>query len=224
MAIPSRQFQRAVLSLEGEGLSLCRRRGCPLNVKREKEWQVVANNPPAHFHMDYPDTEFFKWTDMDNTIQLFMMEDVLWELPVIGKGIDFVDGPDQNVIFANDINLRIGSELEGSGRFPDTISGVRVPTWQRYVEALILLALSSRTDNGMCSYLVKELAYIIQYGDLQRLCHPAFTRFVLGIRHHTRPFRAVIAEALENLGPRLHIPRPGLTSAQWEFLLGETPK
>ena len=127
--------------------------------------------------MDYPDTPFFKWAEEDNTIQLFMMEDVLWELPIIGRGIDFVDGADRNVIFANDVSLRIGSELEGHGRFPDSISGVRVPTWQRYVEALILLTLSSDGPDGLCGYLHKELSYMASYGDPHRFCHPAFTRF-----------------------------------------------
>lgn len=28
-------------------------------------------------------------------------------------------------------SLRIGSELEGSDRYPDTISSVRVVTWER---------------------------------------------------------------------------------------------
>lgn len=224
MAVPSSQFQRAILSLEGEDLSLCRRKGCPLIIRREKEWHVCFKNPPAHFHMDYPDTPFFKWTEKDNTIQLFMMEDVLWELPIIDRGVDFVDGADRNVIFANDVSLRIGSELEGSGRFPDSISGVRVPTWQRYVEALILLALSSEGPDGLCSYLLKELSYMARYGDPHRFCHPAFTRFLLDRRRPPTTLGAVIAEALEVLGPRLHNPRPGLTPAQWEYLLGETPK
>ena len=174
--------------------------------------------------MDYPDTPYCKITEEDNTLQVFMIEDVLWELPIIERGIDFVDGVDRNVIFANDVSLRIGSELEGSGRYPDTISGVRVPTWERYVEALILLALSSKGPDGLCSCLLKELGYMARYGDPHRLCHPAFTRFLLGMIRPPTTFRAVIAEALEVLGPRLHNPRPGLTSAQWEFLLGETPK
>lgn len=224
LAILSSQFQRAILSLEEEDLSLCRRSGCPLNIRREKEWQTVFNNSPAHFHMNYPDTSYCIMTEEDNTLQVFMMKDVLWELLIIEREIDFVDDVDRNVMFANDVNLRIEFELKKSGRYSDTISSVRVPTWERYVEALILLALSSKDSDGLCSCLLKELEYMARYDDPHRLCHSAFTRFLLSMIRPQTTFRAIISEALKVLDSRLHNPRPDLTSAQWEFLLGETPK
>jgi hypothetical protein len=152
------------------------------------------------------------------------MEDILWELPIMERGIDFVDGPDRNIIFANDASLCMGSELERCGRFPDSISGVRVPTWQRYIEAVILLALSSEMSKYSMSGWLHELTYMTSYGDPHRLCHPAFTRFLLAMIRAPTTFRAVLAEALEVLGPRLHNPRAGLTSQQWGYLLGETPE
>ena len=205
-AVSGSQLQRAIVSLEGEGLSLCRDRSCPLNISSERGCPRAWDNPSAHFHMGVPDTSDFSsraW----NALQLFTIEDVLWELPIIERGVNYVDGVDGNVIFANDISQPIGSELKGFGRFPDSISGVRVPTWPRYIEALILLTLGSLKCNEPCSGWFKELGYMAAHGDPHRLGHPAFTRFFLDMFRSKSPFKAVVAEALEVLGPRLHIPR-----------------
>jgi hypothetical protein len=39
------------------------------------------------------------------------MEDKLWQLPVFGQGVNFTDDPSNNVIFANDASLTIGTAL-----------------------------------------------------------------------------------------------------------------
>ena len=71
------------------------------------------------------------------------MEDVLWEISAEGRGVEFSDGMNNSIIFTNDPCLRMGGPLQGWGRFPASCAGVKLPTWQRYVEALILLTLSS---------------------------------------------------------------------------------
>ncbi len=62
------------------------------------------------------------------------MEDKLWELTVLDRGVSFTDGASSNIIFANNASLVVGTELQGIGRFPSSIPGVRIPTWHRYVE------------------------------------------------------------------------------------------
>lgn len=104
LAVPSSQFQRARYSFARKrGSVLMSTQWLPSKYSAKKEWQKVFNNAPAHFHMDYHDTSYCKMTEEENTLKIFMMEDLLWELPIIGRGIDFVDGVDRNVIFANDV-------------------------------------------------------------------------------------------------------------------------
>jgi hypothetical protein len=101
------------------------------------------------------------------------MEDKLWELPVFGQGINFTDGPSNNIISANDTSLAVGTTFQGRGRFPDSVSGVRIPTLHRYVEALILLALRELKAFSTCAW-VSELVYVVHLVDMDRLGHPAF--------------------------------------------------
>jgi hypothetical protein len=135
------------------------------------------------------------------------MEDVLWEISAEGQGVGFSDGIGNNIIFANDPGLHMGGALQGWGRFPASCPGVRLPTWQRYVEALILLALSS--DGYASTFRYRELYLAAGVGNPDQLGHPAFTKFLKGL--FVRPqstVRAEIAEARESLGSRLH-PRRG---------------
>lgn len=135
------------------------------------------------------------------------MEDVLWEISAEGRGVGFSDGMDNNIIFANDPGLRTGRLLQGWGRFPASCPGVRLPTWQRYVEALILLALSS--DGYARTFWYRELYLAAEVGNPDRLGHAAFTKFLKGLFVCPQStFRAEIAEARESLGSRLH-PRRG---------------
>ncbi len=135
------------------------------------------------------------------------MEDVLWEISAERRGVEFSDGIDNNIIFANDPGLRMGGPLQGWGRFPTSCPGVRLPTWQRYVEALILLTLSS--DDYARTFWYCELCLTARIGNPDRLGHPAFTKFLksLFVSPQTT-FRAEIAEARMSLGSMLH-PRRG---------------
>jgi len=192
----------AIDSLETEGLSLCRDRSCSWSRWQETAWQRSGDQKPAHFHLDHGEAGDFTGPDW-NTVQLHAMEDVLWEISAEGRGVEFSDGMDNNILFANDPGLRMGSPLQGWGRFPASCPGVRLPTWQRYVEALILLALSS--DGYERTFWCRELYLVAKVGNPDRLGHLAFKRFLKGL--FVRPqstFRAEIAEARESLGSRLH--------------------
>jgi hypothetical protein len=129
------------------------------------------DNPHAHFHLDIiPGPDLYKTLA---TVKLYTMEDKLWELPVFGQGINFTDGPSNNIISANDTSLAVGTTFQGRGRFPDSVSGVRIPTLHRYVEALILLALRELKAFSTCAW-VSELVYVVHLVDMDRLGHPAF--------------------------------------------------
>ncbi|RYP92070.1 hypothetical protein DL770_001800 [Monosporascus sp. CRB-9-2] len=205
-AIPRSQVHTAIDSLEAEGILLCRDRSCSWSRWQETAWQRSGDQKPAHFYLDYGEVGDLAGPDW-NTVQLHAMEDVLWEVSAEGRGVGFSDGMDNNIIFANDPGLRMGSPLQGWGRFPASCPGVRLPTWQRYVEALILLALSS--DGYACTFWYGELCHVAEVENPDRLGHPTFTKFLKGLS--VRPqstFRAEIAEARESLGSRLH-PRRG---------------
>jgi len=140
-------------------------------------------------------------------VQFHAMEDVLWEISAEGRGVEFSDGIDNNIIFANDPGLRVGGPLQGWGRFPTSCPGVRVPTWQRYVEALILLTLSS--DGYARTFWYGELCLTARVGNPDRLGHPAFTKFLKGLFFRPQTtFKAEIAEARKSLDSRLY-PRRG---------------
>lgn len=165
-------------------------------------WQLLGDQKPAHFHLDHGETGVFVGPNW-NTIQLHATEDVLWEVSAEGRGVTFSDGMDGNIIFANDPGLRMGSSLEECCHFLASCEGVRLPTWQRYVEALILLMLSS--DGYAHTFWCRELYYAVEFGNPDRLGHPAFTRFLKGL--FSRPqssYKTEIAVAMESLGSRLH--------------------
>jgi hypothetical protein len=132
------------------------------------------DNPHAHFHLDLPGSTLRK---NDNILKLYTIEDKLWTLPVHEQGVNFTDGASNNIIFANDASLVAGTELQGIGRFPDSISGVRIPTLHRYVEALILLALRCELEAFSTCAWVSELAYVSDLVNLDRLGHSAFKKF-----------------------------------------------
>jgi len=135
-------------------------------------------------------------------VQLYTREDKLWNLPGFGRGIDFTDGPTNNIISANDKSLIVGTKLQGIGRFPDSVEGVRIPTLHRYVEALILLAL--REPNGFSEgSWVSELAYVVGLVDMDRLDHPAFRQFCARMLKRGCGFKEMIRQAHEALGPRI---------------------
>ncbi|WDK14824.1 hypothetical protein CGRA01v4_06105 [Colletotrichum graminicola] len=136
----------------------------------------------------------------EQTLQLYTMGDVLCDLPT-GNGISFTDGPCNNIIFANDSSLRPGAELKGIGRFPDPQTAVRIPTWQRYVEALMLTSLRREENCGWYG----EYLYMRDCGDAGKL-GPGFREFHRGLRPGQH--RAAWAEAAEDLGPRIRRPRP----------------
>ena len=73
-----------------------------MDILRDNQWSETFRNPSAHFHLDHLGADL---APNINTIQLYTVEDVLWELPILGRGVDFTDGPDGNVIFANDSSL-----------------------------------------------------------------------------------------------------------------------
>lgn len=189
------------MSLENEGLPLCRNESCSMNLLRKTQCSESFRNPPAHFHLDFLGADFIENAD---TVHLYRMEDVLWELPILGRGVDFTDGPRNNVIFANDASLSVGSELQGWGRFPESSPGTRIPTLHRYIEALILLMLSSERNSFSRNAWLSELTYVADLVNLDRLGHPAFKQFVTGLITMDNPLRVTVAEALESLHLRLH--------------------
>ena len=136
-------------------------------------------------------------------MKLYTIEDKLWELPVSDQGVNFTDGANNNIIFANDASLTIGTELQGTGRFLDSISGVRVPTLHHYVEALILLALRYKSDSFSTCAWVSELVYLVHLVKLDRLGHPAFRQFCDRVLKGGAGFTNMIQQAQEALGPRI---------------------
>jgi hypothetical protein len=94
------------------------------------------------------------------------------------------------------------------GHFPASCPGIRLPAWQRYVEALILLVLSS--DSYARTFWYLELYLEAEVGNPDQLGHLTFTKFLkrLFVRRQST-FRAEIARARESLGSRLH---PGRVS------------
>ena len=129
---------------------------------------------------------------------------------MLGRGVDFTDGPDGNVIFANDTSLPTEQGFQGSGQFPDLLLGVRIPTLHRYIEALILLALGSEPSSISRSAWLSELTYVVNLGKLDRLGHPAFRRFCVGFRDGGTDLRILISETQKALGPRLGKAHPML--------------
>lgn len=176
-AVPDAQLQRAVTTLQENGLEVCQDKACPKFIQAETEWEESFINPPVHFHLDESTSpEDKRW----DTLQLYTNEDVLWELPV-GRGLAFTDGPSSNIIFANDASLRVAAPLQGWGRFPTLKTPVRIPTWQRYVEALILNILTSeQLASSLPSFSFLgwkgELSYLLGEGHRHKLGHPAFTQ------------------------------------------------
>ena len=136
-------------------------------------------------------------------LKLYTIEDKLWELPVSDQGVNFTDGANNNIIFANDASLTIGTELQGTGRLLDSISGVRVPTLHHYVEALILLALRYKSDSFSTCAWVSELVYLVHLVKLDRLGHPAFRQFCDRVLKGGAGFTNMIQQAQEALGPRI---------------------
>lgn len=206
-AVPNNKLQQAVASLVLQGFSVCRNVDCP--VTRQTKWEISFRNPSVHFHMDWtkPSCQEQWLFDRDNTLQLFAMEDVLWELPTC-KGLGFIDGQFNNIISASDPCLRWGSELQGWGRFPDPHTDVRIPTWQRYFEALILNSLSCRRRRGWESEYSSELDLVQDRGGPHHLCHPDFEMFFPDTPREPGPYKHVWAKAMEILGPRLLGTRP----------------
>ena len=131
------------------------------------------------------------------------MEDKLWELPVFARDVNFTDGASNNTIFANDASLITGTELQGTGRYPDSISGVRIPTLHRYVEALILVALRSEPSALSTCLWVSELVYVVHLVKLDQLGHPAFRQFCDQVLNRGAGFKAMIQHGREALGSRL---------------------
>lgn len=151
-------------------------------------------------------------------LSLYTMEDKLWELPGFEQGVDFTDGASNNIIFANDPSLIVGTELQGSGRFPDSIPGVRIPTLQRYVEALILLALREPKAFSTCAW-VSELVYVVHLVKLDRLGHSAFRQFCDRVLKGSDGLKIMIQQAQEALGPRNYAKiHTGMTCKESELL------
>jgi hypothetical protein len=158
------------------------------------------DNPHAHFHLDIiPGLDGYKYSA---TVKLYTMEDKLWELPVFGQGVNFTDGPSNNIISANDISLPVGTTFQGTGRFPDSVSGIRIPTLHRYVEALILLALRDPNTFSTCAW-VSELSYVADLVDMDRLGHPAFRQFCARVYKGGCGFKTMVRQAREALGSRI---------------------
>lgn len=182
------------------GVSLCRSGECSWSHWQETAWRRSGDQKPAHFHLDHEESWFITGIDW-NTVQLYAVEDVLWELPA--KGLR-VDGMGNNIIFVNDPGLRVASPLQVFGPSSAYSQGIRLPTWQRYVEALILLALSSSSDGYAYRFWFRELLQVADLGDPDQLGHPAFTKFVKGLTLGPQTtVGAEIAEARKSLGSRL---------------------
>jgi hypothetical protein len=147
------------------------------------------------------------------------MEDKLWELLVFGRGVNFTDGASNNVISANDASLAIGTWSQGIGCFPDSVSGVRIPTLHRYIEALILLALRCEPSFSTCAW-VSELVYVVDLVNMDRLSHPAFRQFCAQVLKEGPDFKTMIMQAQEALGPRIrkdtHLNNVQGIRATWE--------
>ncbi|KAH8699363.1 hypothetical protein GQ44DRAFT_718204 [Phaeosphaeriaceae sp. PMI808] len=197
--IPKRQFPIAIKSLEAEGVPLCQDRSCEQTCWVEARRQYYSDQQPAHFHLNSSEGMLAgpRW----NTVQLHAGEDVLWEVPTEGRGVAFSNGVD--IIFANDPAVPLGTSPEEWGRFPASCPGVRLPTLQRYIEALVLLFLSS--DGHLYSYWSDVLGAVTEVSIPDRFSHPAFTKLLKGLYGGSdRPSRLYIAEARESLRSRLH--------------------
>ena len=128
-----------------------------------------------HYHFERPKhlTPAYTWfrgkeieTDLDQdfleleTVRLYRKEDTLWELDNVTPW-----GPQGDVTVASDPTLwenHGGFEFEacyGEGRFPSTWPSIRIPTPQRYIEALILLWI--RHEGGH-----RELAFFFRLHDM----------------------------------------------------------
>jgi hypothetical protein len=158
------------------------------------------DNPHAHFHLDIPETDYhYKLT---GEVKLYTVENKFWELPVSGRGVNFTDGPSNNITSASDTSLAVGTIFQGIGRFPDSISGVRIPTSHRYVEALVLLAL--RGPMGISkSIWISDLAYVVSLVDMDRLGHPAFRQLCNLVLNGGGDFKKMIKQGQEALGSRI---------------------
>jgi hypothetical protein len=135
-------------------------------------------------------------------LKLYTIEDKLWDIPISSLAINFTDGAINNVIFSNDPSLPIGTELQGSGCFPASISAVRISTLHRYVEAFILLALRSKSISLASCAWISELAYVVRLVELDQLGYPAFGLFFEGLLRGVG-FKIMISEAQEALGSRI---------------------
>ena len=124
------------------------------------------------------------------------MEDKIYE-----RDVKFKDSACKNIIFANDASIIAGIELQGIGLFPDSISGVRIPTLQRYVEALILLALRCGPDAFLTCSWILEPVHVVQLVKLDRMGHLAFRQYCDQVLRGDAVFRTMIQQAQEALVP-----------------------
>lgn len=92
-------------------------------------------------------------------ISLHRKSDVLWDFPDLEIGANSTD-----IMSAADTRLPPERLGRGQGRFPPSLSGVRIPSAVRYCEAMIrLLCLDSESPRE--PYWMAILTYLLEYVD-----------------------------------------------------------
>jgi hypothetical protein len=156
-----------------------------------------VENPLAHFHLD--DGEAPVFPGELKTVRLYKKEDRVWELQGFGCGPYFTDGATGNIIFANDVSLPICGELQGIGRYPDSVPKIRIPTLHRFVEALILLSLQ---PGPYTTWWLSELAYVVSRVDMELLGHD-FRQFLENMQNPLVNLKTLLRIGRNALGDRV---------------------
>ncbi|KAH2905095.1 hypothetical protein KXV75_008698 [Aspergillus fumigatus] len=98
-------------------------------------------------------------TNDELVISLHRKSDVLWDFPDLEIGANSTD-----IMSAADTRLPRERLGRGQGRFPPSLSGVRIPSTVRYCEAMIrLLCLDSESPRE--PYWMAILTYLLEYVD-----------------------------------------------------------
>lgn len=98
-------------------------------------------------------------TNDELVISLHRKSDVLWDFPDLEIGANSTD-----IMSAADTRLPPERLGRGQGRFPPSLSGVRIPSTVRYCEAMIsLLCLDSESPRE--PYWMAILTYLLEYVD-----------------------------------------------------------
>ncbi|EEP76236.1 predicted protein [Uncinocarpus reesii 1704] len=154
-------LQRATETLIHAGLVPCAASNCHHRAPVTEDGRTFCN-PAVHFHISFLGDEINMWP----SIQLHIKDERLWALPLENDTTTFSDS--ENIIFADDARLPpnnqhpiLGNETSRGKCRHHPGTPVRIPTPERYAEALLLLAIRDRGFSAATSWL-SQFNYLLE--------------------------------------------------------------